>query len=599
MKNVFCKKNLWEVSRKLAKVATGEIPADLVFVNCNLVDVCTREILPNVDVAVSEGRIAAIGDCKYAIGQSTKVIDVDGKYLAPSFLDGHIHIESSMITACEYAKAVMPHGTSGIFYDPHEICNVLGVDGVKNMVEDCRKTPLKCMLTMPSCVPAVEGFEDTGAKITAKEVAEVMAWDECVGLGEMMNFPGILSGADGPHDIVGETLRAGKTATGHYSVPETGKGLNAYVASGVKCCHESTREEDALAKMRLGMYAMFREGSAWHDLKEVAKAVTCHKVDTRYACLVSDDNHPDTLLEQGHLDHLVKRAQEEGIDFETAIQMVTLNVAQCFHLDDEIGSITPGKCADMVIISDTKKCVIDMTVIDGEIIAENGKLCVKIDNYEYPDSAKNTVKHDKLSPNDFIIKTDAKKVNAHVIEIIPARVGTYDRVVEFEAENGALKANPEQDIMKAAVIERHGINGSIGLGFVKGFNIKCGALAQTVAHDAHNLLVLGTNDEDMAVAANALIDCGGGLVAVKDGKILSIVPLEIAGLMSTAPIEETAKRVKEIGKTWEQMGCKHVSPFMTMGLIALACLPEVRLTNRGLVDCRTFNFIPLVESVVE
>lgn len=595
MRNVFCKSKLWEVSRNLVKVASGEIPADKVFVNAKLVDVCTREILTNVDVAVSCGRVAMVGDCKHTIGETTEVIDLKGKFLAPAFLDGHIHIESSMITACEYAKAVIPHGTSGIFYDPHEICNVLGVKGVEYMAEDCRRTPLKCMLTMPSCVPAVEGFEDTGAEITAKEVKKVMEWDDCVGLGEMMNFPGIVSGLKGPHDIVAETLKADKIVTGHYSIPETGRGLNAYIASGVKCCHESTRKEDALAKMRLGMYAMFREGSAWHDLKEVAKAVTEKPIDTRFACLVSDDNHPDTLIEQGHLDHIVKRAQEEGIDFVTAIQMVTINVASCYHLEDEMGSVAPGKCADFAIISDEKSCKVDMTVIDGEIVAKDGKMLKAIENYRYPEDAKHTVKLKKVCKDDFVIKTDKQKAKVHVIEIIPERVGTYDRLMEFTAENGELKADGEKDVMKAAVIERHGKNGGMGLGFVKGFNIKSGALAQTVAHDAHNLLVLGTNDEDMAVAANALIECGGGLVAVKDGKVLAIVPLEIAGLISTASIEETAKAVKNIGEVWKEMGCEHVSPFMTMGLIALACLPEVRLTNRGLVDCRTFKFIPLIE----
>ncbi|MBR2375021.1 MAG: adenine deaminase, partial [Clostridia bacterium] len=294
MINTFCKKPLWEVSQTLVKVAAGAQKADLVITGANLVNVCTKEILPNIDVAVSEGRIAMVGNCAHCIGENTLVIAANGKYLAPAFMDGHIHVESSMLSVGEYAKAVVAHGTSGIFMDPHEICNVLGLNGVKYMLEDAKRTPLKAMLTTPSCVPAVAGFEDTGAKIDPEHVAETMTWDACVGLGEMMNFPGILGANPHTHGIVGETLKAGKIPTGHYSLPETDKGLNAYIASGVRCCHESTREEDALAKMRLGMYAMLREGSAWHDLQEVVKAITKHEVDSRFACLISDDTHPNT-----------------------------------------------------------------------------------------------------------------------------------------------------------------------------------------------------------------------------------------------------------------------------------------------------------------
>ena len=261
MINTFCKKPLWEVSRTLSAVAGGAVPAELVITNARLVNVCTHEIQENISVAVAEGRIAMVGDCSHCIGPDTRVVDAKGQYLAPGFLDGHIHVESSMMGVGAYAKAVIPHGTVGIYMDPHEICNVLGLDGVKCMLEDAKRTPLKAMLTTPSCVPAVPGFEDTGSFIGPAEVAETMTWKECVGLGEMMNFPGILSSSEHAHGITGETLKAGKIITGHYSMPETGKGLNAYIASGVRCCHESTRAEDALEKMRLGMYAMLREAA--------------------------------------------------------------------------------------------------------------------------------------------------------------------------------------------------------------------------------------------------------------------------------------------------------------------------------------------------
>lgn len=594
MINKFCKFPLWECSKTLVKVAAGVEKADLVIKDAKLVNVCTREILEHVDVAVAKGRIAMIGDCAHCIGTNTQVVNANGKYLAPAFMDGHIHVESSMLTVGEYAKAVLTHGTSGIFMDPHEICNVLGLDGVKYMLEDAKRTPLKAMLTTPSCVPAVPGFEDTGASIGPEEVAETMSWDECVGLGEMMNFPGILGADERTHNIVGETLKAGNIVTGHYSLPETEKGLNAYIASGVRCCHESTREEDALAKMRLGMYALFREGSAWYDLKEVAKAITRHEVDSRFACLISDDTHPNTLQSTGHLDHIVKRAIEEGIDPITAIQMVTINVAQCFQLDHEMGSITPSKCADMVLIDDLQVCHVTDVFIDGEYVAKNGKLLKEFPPYTYPDNARKSVHLDPVKKESFAIPAQGKSAKVHVMEVIPARVGTYDRHINLEVKDGLLQADVSQDVLKVTVFERHHRTNTVGYGFVKGFGIKKGAMAQTVAHDAHNLLVVGTNDEDMMLAANRLIECGGGMVAVENGKVLGLVPLPIAGLMSDRPLEEMSEKVETLEKAWKQIGCKLPSPFMTMALIPLACLPETRLTNRGLVDCRSFQFIDLI-----
>ena len=554
MINKFCKKPLWECTIKLAKVASGAEKAELVIKNARLINVCTHEILENISVAVVSGRIALVGDAEHCIGENTKVIDADNKYLAPAFMDGHIHIESSMLSVGEYAKAVVAHGTSGVFIDPHEICNVLGLDGVNYMMEDAKRTPLKTMLTTPSCVPAVGGFEDTGAKIDPEDIAITMDYDSCVGLGEMMNFPGILSGNPHTHGIVAETLKAGKIPTGHYSLPETDRGLNAYIASGLRCCHESTRKEDALAKMRLGMYAMLREGSAWHDLHEVARAVTEHKVDSRYACLVSDDTHPNTLIKYGHLDHIVRRAIEEGIDPVTAIQMVTINVAQCFQLDHEMGSVAPSKCADLVLIDDLNTCHVTDVFIDGELVAKDGKIKVEFAPYTYSEKAVNSVHLDKLTSDDFKSPCEGESVEVHAIEIIPAKVGTFDKIVTLPVRDGSITADSEQDVLKVAVFERHKRTGTAGKGFTKGFGIKRGALAQTVAHDAHNLLVVGSNDEDMALAANTLIECGGGLVAVLDGKVLSLVELPIAGLMSDKPIAEMSASIEKMEQTWAEMG---------------------------------------------
>ncbi len=596
MINKFCKTPLWECSQTLSAVAGGATPAELVIRNAKLVNVCTREIQDNISVAIACGRIALVGDAEHCIGPDTQVIDAQGQYLAPAFLDGHIHVESSMMGVGEYARSVVPHGTSGIYMDPHEIYNVLGMRGIQAMLEDAKRTPLKAMLTTPSCVPAVPGFEDTGSFVGPAEIEEIMKWDECVGLGEMMNFPGVLGSTDHAHGITGNTLKAGKIVTGHYSLPETGKGLNGYIAAGIRCCHESTREEDALAKMRLGMYAMLREGSAWHDLKEVSKAVKNHEVDSRFAVLISDDTHPHTLLSQGHLDYIVRRAVEEGIDALTAIQMVTINCAQCFQMDHELGSITPGKCADMILLDNLESLQVTKVWIDGDLVAENGAMTKELAPYEYPEWATHSMHvGETITADTFKIEAPSEEVTVRAIEVIPAHVGSIERFITLKAQNGYLESDMAQDTLKTVVFERHHETGTKGIGFVKGFGIECGAMASTVAHDAHNLLVIGTNDEDMALAANTLIECGGGMVAVQNGKVLGAVPLPIAGLMNDKPAEEMSEMVEALEEAWAKIGCSMPSPFMTMALIPLACLPELRLTNRGLVDCRTFEFVPLIK----
>lgn len=594
MTNYFCKQPLWEVSRTLAAVAQGREKADLVIRDVKLVNVCTAELQEHMDIAVSCGRIAYIGKADHCIGDGTQVVEANGCYAAPGFLDGHMHIESSMMSPSEYAKAVVPHGTVGIYPDPHEICNVLGLDGVRHMMKDAQRVPLKAMFTTPSCVPAVPGFEDTGASIGPEEIRESMTWPQTVGLGEMMNFPGVLASDEHTHGELAETLKADRIVTGHYSMPETDRGLNAYIASGVRCCHESTREEDALAKMRLGMYAQLREGSAWHDLHEVARAITRHEVDSRFAMLISDDTHPHTLVESGHLDHILRRAVAEGIDAVTAIQMVTINCAQCFRMDHELGSITPGKCADIVLLEDLESFKALKVWIDGTLAAEDGRALFTTEPYAYPEYMMNSM-HVKgtVTPEDFRIPVEGDEAWVRAIEVIPARVGSYERHVCLKARDGSLESDTAQDVLKTVVFERHHETGKRGYGFVKGFGIRDGAFASTVAHDAHNLLVIGTNDEDMALAANELIRCGGGMTAVRDKKVLGTVPLPLAGLMNEKSAEEMSRLVAELENAWKQTGCSMPSPFMTMALIPLACLPELRLTDRGLVDCTTFRIVPL------
>lgn len=594
MINKFRKFPLYEVSQTLSAVAQGRTPADLVVKNARLVNVITREILPHIDIAVSCGRIALVGNASHCIGKDTNVVDANGKYLCPGFLDGHIHVESSMLSVGEYARAVVPHGTVGIYMDPHEIANVLGLEGVTMMIQDSKRAPLKTMVTTPSCVPAVDAFEDSGAALFPEDIGRSMAWDEVVGLGEMMNFPAILSGADHSHGMVQETLRAGKIPTGHYSMPETGAGLNAYIASGIRCCHESTRAQDALAKMRLGMYVMIREGSAWHDLQEVVRAITQHDIDTRLAVLVSDDTHPHTLLAQGHMDHILRRAVEEGVPVLTALQMATINTAQCYQMDHELGSIAPSKCADFVLMDSLETLSVVSVFIDGEHVAQDGQMLSPLAPYTYAQSAMHSMHIEKeLGAKDFAIAAPKEGKACRVIEVIPAHVGTVERILKLLVKDGFMLPDLAQDVIKVAVIERHKNTGTIGLGFVRGFGITKGAIASTVSHDAHNLLVIGVTDEDMAVAANALRTCGGGQAVVWDGQVQALLPLPIAGLMNPNPVEDVAACVHELSKCWEQIGCTLPSPFMTMALLALPCLPEIRLTNRGLVDCRTFQFAQL------
>ena len=597
MLNKFCKKPLYDVTMTLAKVATGAEKADTVIRNAKLVNVCTCEIQEGIDVAIAEGRIALVGDASQCIGGDTKVIDAAGQYIAPGFMDAHIHVESSMISVGEYARAVVPHGTTGIFMDPHEICNVCGPEGVKAMIDDAKRSPLKAMSNVPSCVPAVAGFEDTGSHIGPEEVREMMTWDGIMGLGEMMNFPGVIYGDPAVHGELAETLKADQVITGHYSVPETANGLNAYIASGVRCCHESTRAEDVLEKMRRGMYALMRYGSAWHDMPVIIKAILDNDIDDRFACLISDDTHPDTLISEGHLDYIVRLAVKEGLDPVKAIQYVTINPATCFRMDHEMGSIAPGKCADIVFFDDLDDIRITRTIIDGEVVAENGSMTVGIGQSAFPDLVYNTMHvGGTVTAESFRIEAPegaSGSVRTRVIEIIPNRVGNYERIMDLKVEDGCVLADTAGDVMKMAVIERHHETGTKGVGFLKGFGFKKGAMAQTVAHDAHNLLVAGTNDEDMALAANTLIECGGGMCAVADGEVLALVPLPIAGLMNDLPVEEMADLISKLDTAWKEMGCVINSPYMTMALVALACLPELRLTNRGLVDCRTFEFVDL------
>lgn len=589
---------LYEVGPELVATATGRAPADVVIRSGRVVNVLTGEILDGLDVAVRFGRIALLGDASKCIGEDTKVICAEGFYLVPGFLDGHLHIESSMVTVSQFAKAVLPCGTTAVFMDPHEIANVLGMDGIRLMIEEGRNLPLKVYATMPSCVPAAPGFEDAGAEITPDDIMEAMAWDEIVGLGEMMNFPGVLAGDPDVHRKIAETLKAGKVVTGHYASPDLGPNLSAYASSGIISDHESVTWQESLAKLRLGMYAKLREGSGWRDIKATVKSYTETNIDPRRIVLVTDDVHPDTLLTFGHVNHVVRRAIEEGTPPVVAIQMATINAAECFRMSHDLGSITPGKFADILFIRDLACPRPEKVMADGRIVAEKGRMLVECPVPDYPEYATGSVHLARpLVRDDFRVKAGlpGKSARVRAIEVADGQAVTKHIETELPCDrDGEIHASRKQDLAKVAVIERHKATGTMALGFVKGFGLECGAVASTVAHDSHNLLVVGMDDGDMVLAANTLAEEGGGMVVVKDGKALAVLPLPIAGLMSDKPVEEVQRDVERLAQAWKALGCRLASPFMTMALLSLPVIPELRITNRGLVDVRRFQFVPLV-----
>ncbi|ELY53980.1 adenine deaminase [Natronolimnohabitans innermongolicus] len=605
-------------SQALAAVARGDDPPETIVRNGRLVNVHTGEIQRGMDLVIAAGRIARVTETGAVdAGPDTTEIDVDGAYLAPGFLDTHVHIESSMVTPTGFARGVVPTGTTGVFVDPHEIGNVLGLEGIRLLLDEGADLPLKTYCTIPSCVPAAPGFEDAGAEIDADDVAEALEWDEVLALGEMMNYPGVVHGDEEVHRKLAATYDAGVVATGHYASRDTGGALDAFVASGITACHESVRREEALEKLRRGVWTQLRQGSAWEDVPETVKAVTETDVDTRHLLLVTDDTHPDTIVEDGHLDRVLRVAIENGLDPVTAIQAVTLNAAEYYGVDADLGALSPGKIADVVVLEDLASVDVSRVLVDGELVAEDGELVDETGlppvgehtdalRERYPAWARETVALEAPEPSAFSIPApsaesgesggkridDPESVNEVVAEVCRVhenQVGTSREQRTLPVVDGTVEL--EGDVSKAFVFERHGTDDSVGYGFVSGFGFDRGAVASTVAHDSHNLLVVGTDDADMARAAERLLELEGGMVAVDDGEVLAEVALPIAGLMSDRPLEAVCESVAALEDAWEQLGCELNAPFMTMSLLALAVLPELRITNRGLVDTERFEFV--------
>jgi len=591
-------KQHYEIHNQLAQVALGKKKAETVIQNGKIVNVLTGEILDNKDIALSNGRIAFIGDGAHTIGPNTKVIDATGKYIAPGFMDGHMHVESTMLSVTEFAKAALVKGTTSIFMDPHEIANVFGTEGIRLMHEEGQQLPLHVFTTFPSCVPAADHLEDAGASLDVEDIKEGLTWDNVAGLGEVMNFPGVIQGDAKMIGEINETMKAGKTVTGHFpdgSLEE----LQAYIASGVTSCHETVTREQGLEKLRLGMHLMIREGSAWQDVKEVIKVITEDHVNTDNIMLVTDDVYPQTLVEEGHLNHVVRRAIEEGVNPITAIQMATINVARYYKKDGDFGSIAPGKCADIILLDDLHTVEPSTVITDGQVIVENKTIVVPFPEYAYPDYVKDSVQVGrKLTPEDFQLKSknDSGRTFVNGIKVIENSARTEKMEAELSVIDGIINPDISRDIIQLACIDRHHQSGQISLSFVHGFNLKKGAVASTVAHDSHNLLVMGTNEHDMAAAANILADSGGGMIVVENGEVLAHVRMPIAGLMSDEPLEAVVEEVEKLEKAWQDLGCRIHAPFMTLSLIALAVIPEVRITNRGLADITEFK---LIETEVE
>lgn len=563
---------------KIIKYARGEEEVDLLLKNVRLVNVLSGEIhLTNV--AVARTRIVGFGEYR-----AKEVLDLDGYYLCPGFIDGHVHIESSMLTIPEFAKVVVPHGTTAVVIDPHEIANVLGLDGIRYMLESSKYNPLSVYVMLPSCVPATD-METSGSQLASYDIAPLFGNPWVLGLAEMMNYPGVIFGD-------GEVLAKIASARGHpidgHAPGLTGKDLAAYIAAGIGSDHECTTLEEAREKLRMGMYVMIREGSTAKNLRDLLPLVT--PTNARRMMFVTDDRHPRDLIREGHIDHVIRLAIDQGIDPVLAIQMATLNPAEYFGLKD-LGAIAIGRQADMVLFDNFKDFRILKVWRAGTLVAEDGKV-IPWERPSRPIPLRSSM-NIKWEGVDFRIPAQSSKIK--VIEVIPGQIVTRKIVAEAKIVDGYAVADVERDILKIAVIERHTASGNMGKGFVKGFGLKKGAIASSVAHDSHNIVVVGVSDEDIMRAVKEIEAMKGGLVAVADGQVLARLPLPIAGLMSEKSAYEVEAELEELLQATRTLGCVLEEPFMALSFLALPVIPELKLTDKGLVDVTEFRFVNLFE----
>lgn len=565
---------------KIIRVSKGEDLADLVIKNAKLVNVLSEEIY-DTDIAIIDDEIAGI-----AKGYRGKEeIDVKGAYVTPSFIDGHVHLESSMLMPSEFAKLVLASGTTTVIADPHEISNVMGLQGISFMREATKNLPLDVYMMLPSCVPATS-LETSGVELNSYDLALLIDAPWVLGIAEMMNFQGVVNCESSVLSKIKLGIDKQKRVDGH--APHLcGKELDAYIAAGVSSDHECTTPDEAIEKLRLGMYLMVREATGARDLEPLIPVLK--KYNTRKCMFVTDDRHPKHLIK--HISRMVKKAVRLGVDPIKAIQMASINTAEYFNLKN-VGAIAPGYKADIAVFENLETFEPVMVFKNGKMIAKDGKITVDMAEMK-PPALRGSVNIKYLYREDLKIKVPEDKHNIKVINVIPQQLITKMSVEAPKIENGFAVSDTANDILKIAVIERHRATGNIGLGFVKGFGLKSGAIASTVAHDSHNMIVIGTNDEDMYYAAVELVKSQGGKIIVKDGKTLAHLPLPIAGLMSDMTSEEVMKKIAELEDASQKIGCKISDPFMSMAFLSLSVIPELKITDKGLIDVNKFEVTDL------
>jgi adenine deaminase len=563
----------------LLAVARGDEPADLLLKNAKVVNVFTGEIL-EADVALAGEWIAAVGQGY----EGEASIDLEGSYLIPGLIDTHVHIESSMVTPPQFARAIVPRGTTTVIADPHEIANVCGAEGIRYMLAASEGLPLTVFINLPSCVPATH-MGTSGAVLEAEDLLALRDLPRVLGLAEFMNVPGAVLGLPGAL----EKLLAfhGDHIDGH-APGITGKWLQAYAAAGPSTDHESMTAEEALEKARLGIYVLAREATAAKNLLAILPAIT--PANSRRFAFATDDRHPADLLQEGHIDHLLRLAIAHGLPPITAVQMATLNAAEAFGLKDR-GAIAPGRRADLVVTASLESFRAEIVFSGGRIVARDGEPFGAWAEPQVDDHAVRDTVHLDLSRLSFRIPAEGRKVR--VIELIPDQVITGERVMEAKIVEGEAVADPDRDLLKLAVIERHRGTGNVGLGFIHGLGLKRGAIAGSVGHDCHNITVAGADDRSMRTAVEAVKRMGGGLVAAEGEEVLAEVPLPIAGLMSDAPLTEVEAQMEALLQAVRELGSPLHDPMMQLGFLALEVIPKLKLTDQGLVDVDKFDFVPL------